>query len=218
MEHYPTTRKLHTDILENKYGTIQVNVINHTSKTRTVHLVDNKNISRTFAVTFFDFEWNSEIKKIDQAIKNGNLMGKTFRKYGFEVRKNVVGVFIQPLAASLKKDFLTEQNSAKVRLTEFYAKSAKTAPVIYGLVAEVYSPDFRYPEINDYDLSQINPTTNSLKELGIDEIRIWDGLKSPIIWKNLPQDELNKAKQKSLLKIEEYKQKIEKTLYQLSLF
>jgi hypothetical protein len=67
------------------------------------------------------------------------------------------------------------ENKAKARLTEFYAKSSDTNPVIYWIVLEIYSPDFKNPEdgINQTDINQINPSTWTLQDCGIpaDEIR-----------------------------------------------
>lgn len=53
MEHFNLVDKLHTDVLEDKYGPITARIIKHTSKIREAHLIDKKNISRTFAITFF---------------------------------------------------------------------------------------------------------------------------------------------------------------------
>ena len=75
----------------------------------------------------------------------------------------------------MKEDFKVNTNKAKARLTEFYAKKEGSTPLIYGIVLEVYSPDFKNPDdgINQVDRDQINPTTGTLQDSGIptDEIR-----------------------------------------------
>ena len=55
-------------------------------------------------------------------------------------------------------------------------------PVIYGVVAEIYSPDFRRPRINDFDRSQINPTTSVLEDNGIFRKETWRRLGDNNYW------------------------------------
>lgn len=177
MEQFNLTKKLHTDVLEEKYGPIHSEVLLHNNEVREVHMLDENNISRTYAVTFFTFDRNNEeIFKIDNEIKNGGLIGKTFREHGYEVRKNVVSVFITSLSDSLKQKMKTVEKEAKVRLSEFYAKKEGEAPFVYGVVSEIYSPDFRPAIINVNDILQDNPLTESMEEVGITKDEIWERL------------------------------------------
>ncbi|MFH1802380.1 MAG: hypothetical protein ABH864_02915 [archaeon] len=72
MEHFPLVDRLHTDVLEEKYGPIHSKVLVHDEKVRLSHLVDKKGISRTFAITFFQGPFDKNIKRINEEIKKGN--------------------------------------------------------------------------------------------------------------------------------------------------
>ncbi|MFA5872002.1 MAG: hypothetical protein WC858_04790 [Parcubacteria group bacterium] len=179
LEHFPTTKKLHTDILEDKYGPIHSEVLEHSSSLREALLVDANNIARTYALTFFPENFGSiEIAQINSEIKNGGLIGKVFRDHGYEIRKNVVDVFIIDIPDWLKSKFDNSSDHAKARISEFYAKSSVGSPIIYGYVLEVYTPDFREPEINAVDMAQIKPSTEMLEEIGVSKEDVWESLES----------------------------------------
>lgn len=187
-EHFPVKDKLHTDILEQKYGPIHAVVLRHdnvkeikkgTERIREARLVDEKNVLRTYALTFLTYDKsNIELVGIDDEIRQGGLIGKTFRDHGYVVKKNVIDVFIVPIPVWMQKDFSVDVKKAKARLTEFYAKKENYAPVIYGTVLEIYSPDFKDPEngINDIDLAQVNPLTGTLQGVGVPADEIWERL------------------------------------------
>lgn len=195
-EHFPTEKKLHTDMLESKYGPIHSEILKHNELLREAHLKDKKNISRTYALTFFSFDKNNnEIKEIDNQIKDGGMIGATFRKYGYTVRKNVIDVFIFNIPNWLKHDFQVKDNVAKTRLSEFYAKKDNGAPFIYGTVFEVYSPDFREPSINEIDIAQINPVTKKFENESVSIEKIWTKLGQAAEineWSDI-QEKFNKA-------------------------
>lgn len=177
MEHFNLTKKLHTDVLESKYGRIHSEVLRHDNFMREAFLSDENNIARTYALTIFQYDKNDgEIKAIDDAIKNGGLIGKTFRDFGFEVRKNVTGVFVIENPQWLRDKFSDKSEKSKSRLSEFYAKKETGEPIIYGTVLEVYSPDFRPADINEVDISQVHPTTAVLEQAGYTKSEIYDFL------------------------------------------
>jgi len=208
MQHFPLTEKLHTDILEEKYGEIHAKVLKHTSKIRESLLVDSKDIARTYALTFFE-DWNNkEVEKINEEIKNGEAIGKAFRKGGFTIRKNVLDVFIIKLPTWLKKDFHTKDNSAKARLSEFYAKKQGNNPIIYGIVTEVYTPDFRKPVINDVDKLQIGAMTQCLEEEGFSKEEIYRRIGDDNNYDDV-QEKYNHAKEESKIIISKLREKIE---------
>ncbi|HIH11346.1 TPA: hypothetical protein HA241_04105, partial [Candidatus Woesearchaeota archaeon] len=153
VEHFPLVDRLHTDVLEEKYGPIHSKIIIHNNQNRLAHLIDNKRISRTFAITFFLDDWTEDVKKINDEIKNGESIGKAFRQHQYAIRKNVLEVYKLEIPAWLKKEFDTNDNYAKARLSEFYAKKKGSPPVIYGIVVEIYSPDFRKAIINNLSLT-----------------------------------------------------------------
>ncbi|MDO8647996.1 MAG: hypothetical protein Q7R70_06320 [Candidatus Diapherotrites archaeon] len=174
MKHFPIAKELHTDVLAQKYGQISAKVLRHDEKAREAHLIDSNGISRTFAITLFPKSIPKQIKKINEQIKNGSPIGETFRQNGFEVRKNVLSVNILQIPKWLKNDFRTGKASAKYRISEFYAKSQKSKPVIYGTVIEIYSPDFREAKINQIDLIQLSAPTEALKKAGFSMQEIWE--------------------------------------------
>lgn len=226
MEHFPTKDKLHTDILEQKYGPIHSEVLRHDNVReaargadciREARLVDEKNILRTYALTFLTYDKNNEeIAKIDDEIRAGGLIGKTFREHDYTIKKNVIDVFLMDIPDDMKRDFQTIEESAKARLTEFYAKKGDETPVIYGKVLEIYSPDFKDPwdGINDVDMAQVNPTTDSMRAAGIPVDEVWDRLdraSEPGEWDDL-RAQYDAAKKQSLPIVDELHKKIESYL------
>lgn len=212
MKHFQLTEKLHTDILEEKYGPISAKILKHNDKLRKAHLIDQKKISRTFALTFFPKKFTEkEIKKINELIKKGGAIGKIFRKYKYSIRKNVLEVYILKIPKWLKQDFKTNSNFAKVRISEFYAKKRSSNPIIYGIVAEIYSPDFRSPTINKIDISQINASTNAFKKVKISKKEIWKRVGQGNNYSDM-KIEYNKAKKLSLPLISKLKHLIKKQL------
>jgi hypothetical protein len=184
-EHFPVKEKLHTDILEKKYGPIHADVIRHDNvrealqgveRIREARLVDEQDILRTYALTFLTYDRNDEeLLRVDEEIREGGLIGKTFRGNGYEIKKNVIDVFLISIPEWMRIDFHTDGEKAKARLTEFYAKKGDKSPVVYGQVLEIYSPDFKKPEdgINEVDLVQVNPLTDTLRGSGIPADEIW---------------------------------------------
>lgn len=174
MEHFHLNERLHTDVLEERYGPVHVAVLEHSASLRRAHLLDAQNVSRTFTITFFPEKWASEeVCAINAKIQAGGSIGKTFRRYGYAIRKNVVDVYVTEIPEWLQKKFNVDKRFAKVRLSEFYAKKQGSEPVMYGVVTEVYSPDFRPPVVNQYDESQIAATTAAFAEEGIEPEEIW---------------------------------------------
>jgi hypothetical protein len=211
MQHFPLTEKLHTDILEEKYGEIHAKVLKHNSKIRESLLVDSKDIARTYALTFFE-DWNNkEVEKINEEIKKGEAIGKAFRKKGYTIRKNVLDVFIIKLPSWLKKAFHTKNDFAKARLSEFYAKKQGQIPTIYGIVTEVYTPDFRKPLINEVDKLQIGAVTECLEDLGFSKEEIYRRIGDDNNYEDC-QEKYNRAKEKSKIIISKLREKIEEEI------
>lgn len=173
MEHFPLVDRLHTDVLEEKYGKIHSKILVHNENIRLAHLVDNKGISRTFAITLFLNDWTNDIKKINSEIKGGEPIGKAFRKHEYAIRKNVLEVYKIKIPNWLKEEFDTKDNYAKARLSEFYAKKRESLPVVYGIVIEIYSPDFRKATINKVDMAQESALTIILEKRGFTKEEIW---------------------------------------------
>ena len=83
--------------------------------------------------------------------------------------------------------------TAKARVSEFYAKKLGGKPVIYGEVAEIYSPDFRPATLSQIDRSQVNPSTKALEAQGFSKAEIWERLGAYNDWGNV-QARYEKAK------------------------
>jgi hypothetical protein len=211
MQHFPLTEKLHTDILEEKYGEVHASVIKHNSKIRESLLVDSRGIARTYALTFFDELKNKEVEEINEDIKKGNAIGKAFRQKGYTIRKNVLDVFIIKLPLWLKKEFHTKENNAKARLAEFYAKKQGEKAIIYGIVTEVYTPDFRKAIINDVDKLQIGAVTECLEEEGLSKDEIYRRIGDDNNYEDM-QEKYDHAKEKSKLIISKLRNKIEEEI------
>lgn len=79
-QHFPTSNKLHTDVLEERYGPIIANVLRHDDikniergkeRIREARLIDKENVLRTYALTFLTYDKNNkEISEIDQEIRS----------------------------------------------------------------------------------------------------------------------------------------------------
>jgi hypothetical protein len=214
MQHFPLTEKLHTDVLEEKYGSITSKVLKHNDTVRESLLVDQLDIARTYALTFLSGKFSGKIKLINEDIKKGKPIGKAFREQGYIIRKNVLDVFIIKIPKWLKKEFQTSENHAKARLSEFYAKKIDSKPVIYGIVTEVYTPDFRKAVVNKVDKSQISAITKCLEQEGFDKTEIWTRIGN----ENNYDDVLLRfktAKKNSNLIIKKLRLKIEKEIQNL---
>ena len=197
IEHFNIIDRLHTDVLEDKYGKITAKVLRHNSSIREAHLIDGDGISRTFAITIFPKVKDKEIKFIDDKIRKGAPIGKAFREKGYAIRKNVIDVFIVKIPSWLKKDFKTKDDYAKARLSEFYACKGNKKPKIYGTVTEIYSPDFREASINNADIMQMNPSTKEFVKVGITMEDVWKRLGQDNYWTD-ERDRFMRAKKKSL--------------------
>lgn len=211
MQHFPLTEVLHTDILEEKYGAIHSSVLKHNDLVRESLLVDEHGVARTYALTFISKKLPKAILEVNEVIKQGKPIGKAFREANYIIRKNVLDVFVIEIPPWLNIEFATKEKFAKARLSEFYAKKAGSKPVIYGVVTEVYTPDFRKPIINEVDKAQISAITESLEKVGFSKENIWQRIGN----ENNYDDELkkfNKAKKLSEKKIKSLREKVDKEI------
>jgi hypothetical protein len=211
-EHFNLADRLHTDVLEDKYGKIHAHILRHDSEVRETHLEDEEGISRTYALTFFsENPENPEIERIDQEIQTGKLIGKVFRDHDYAIRKNVIGVRTVKLPDYLKQAFAVKTDFAKARLSEFYAKKKNNPPVIYGRVVEIYTPDFRPAVVNEQDIVQVNPTTEAFEAAGVSREEIWDRLGNDNKWNDIG-NKYTEAREISLLQAHELNEKIDEYL------
>lgn len=165
-----------TDTLEKKYGKISLNVVLHDHNIRKVHLLDSDGISRTFAVTLFKQNNDRSIADITASVIKGNPIGKELRRLGYTTRRNVLSVYDVELPTWLMKAFHTKQHKAEVEIYEFYAKKEGEVPILYGIIAEILSPEFIAP--TQSSKIDANPTTQSLLSEGFSKDEIWGLLES----------------------------------------
>lgn len=214
-EHFPTVDRLHTDVLQEKYGTIRPDIIEHNEERRIIDMLDKENVSRTRAITLYP-QWTDrdKLRDVDEKIKNGKLIGEAFREEGYKIRKNVIDVFTVELSESMRKKFNTEDIHAKARTSEFYAKKDNNEPLIYGFVTEIYHPDFRPAVVNEVDMSQISANTYSLENRGISRDEIWNKIEGKNSYSN-DDARLREAQKESLPRVMENRRYIQKYLDEL---
>lgn len=208
-EHFNLADRLHTDVLEDKYGKIHAHVLRHDSEMREAHLEDEQGVSRTYALTFFpESPENPEIEEIDHEIQDGGLIGKVFRDHGYTIRKNVIGVRTVKLPDYLRQSFAVKTEFAKARLSEFYGRKEENSPVIYGRVVEIYTPDFRPAVVDEQDIAQVNPTTEAFEAAGVSKEEIWDRLGGGNTWEDIG-DKYAEAREISLGQAHELNERID---------
>jgi len=177
MEHFPIRDRLHTDVLQDRYGSVHVELVQQDNSVRLAHLCDENNISRTFAATLFNQKAiQGVLASVHEQIINGKPIGVAFRESGFKIRKNVLSVFITHIPDELQERFRVIGDRAKVRVSEFITKDIHDNITVYGWVGEVYSPDFRAPSINKIDEAQLRPATAVALENNVSLNELWRGI------------------------------------------
>lgn len=128
--------KLHTDLLEEKFGAIHAEIIRQTSEYRYSFLASEDGVPRTCAVTFFSQDdLPPEIAVIHGQIIKGNCIGKTFRDAHIDIVKKARDSFVIELPDWLQKRFQSDSQHARVDVYEFWAGETR-----YGTIVEVQSP------------------------------------------------------------------------------
>ncbi|HSX41982.1 MAG TPA: hypothetical protein VLE93_01380 [Candidatus Saccharimonadales bacterium] len=215
MEHFPQVDRLHTDVLEDKYGPIHAEVLHHDTEYREALLNDENNIARTYALTFFTEKQAEEIQKIDEIIRDGGAIGKTFRDFGYSIRKNVIDAYLLETNPWLQGKFNVTETQAKTRLSEFLAAKEDGMPVVYGTVMEAYTPDFRPPEINQVDRAQVSAPIAWLEHHGVSREDVWKRIGNNNDWTGL-EDIIKKSQAESHEWIDYYHKLVEYYLGQHS--
>lgn len=136
-----TKNLLQSDKLEKAYGPVHGQVLKHNKHTREVFLSDEKGIKREYAITFFPDKVDKTLLQIDKKIKNGGLIGKTFRDNGYDIIKRKKRNFTIELPEWLRKKFSTNKKSTKSSIYEFCVKKGSGALKVYGIIFEIYNPN-----------------------------------------------------------------------------
>jgi hypothetical protein len=169
MELFNNNSRLHTEVLEDMYGKIEVQLLYGDKEIRECLLMDNHYIARTYALTFKNtrIKTDKHIAIIDKLIQHGASIGKVFKNNGYQIVKNVIAVYFTAIPNWLQLAFDTNEEIAKIRVSEFFVrKNAEDEMILYATIAEIYSPHFRKAEINKQDLSQINPSLQTILAFG----------------------------------------------------
>jgi hypothetical protein len=115
---------------------------NNSERRRIIDIADSKGISRTHAITWFPPQSGTdELSSLKEKIFEGALAGKTFREYGYEVLKEPIAEGVVRLLFWLKHSFNSKEDLAKVNVYEFWG-CKEGRKVLYGVIAEINSPDF----------------------------------------------------------------------------
>ena len=186
LEHYNLNKRLHTEVLKEKYGSIGLQVLCDDDYKREVLLLDESSVARTYALTLKKSDWkdNKEMIAVNDAIKKGQGIGEAFKKRKFDIQKNVLDVYIVSLPKWLQQSFKTKSKTAKARIMEFVVKKDKSI-YNYGIVTEIYSPLFRKPRVSEEDKVQINIPTSVLGSFGFTKEEIWTSLEKKVIASSL---------------------------------
>ena len=169
---YYLNQKLHTEVLEEKYGKISLQVLHDDDEMREVLLTDQHDIARTYALTVRSNQWrnNEEVCAVNDAIRAGEPIGQAFKTSGFAITKRALAVYTIALPEWLRHAFMREELFAKARITEFIV-SKQLATFQYGFVTEVYSPDFRKALVTGHDRAQVWAGMNTHPPIWINELK-----------------------------------------------
>lgn len=169
---YYLSQRLHTEVLEERYGKISLQVLHDDDETREVLLTDQHDIARTYALTVRSNSWrkNEEICAVNDAIRAGEPIGQAFKSRGYTITKQALAVYTIALPEWLRHAFMSEDQFAKARITEFIVKK-QSSTFQYGFVTEVYSPDFRKALVNAQDRAQVSGGAGYRGKIWVNELK-----------------------------------------------
>lgn len=169
---YYLNQKLHTEVLEEKYGKISLQVLYDDDEMREVLLTDQRHIARTYALTVRSNHWrnNVEVCAVNDAIRAGEPIGQAFKTRGYTITKHALAVYTIALPEWLRHAFMMEEHFAKARITEFIVRK-QSSTFRYGFVTEVYSPDFRKPLVNRQDRVQVAAGLNNHQPMSVNKLK-----------------------------------------------
>lgn len=153
----------------------EVSIIEEAEHMRTLWIMDQQDIALSHVTITKHGEWatDPDVVAADKAILNGERMGDAFRKEGFDIRENILDVYTISLSPWMRREFRTIEGFAKARNLEFVIRKQDRI-YNYGLVTEIYSPDFIKPAVTDKDRELINFSFATLKASGFSEREIWN--------------------------------------------
>lgn len=173
---------LHTETLQKKYGPMHAVVLRHDEaslkdkdkeRIREALLVDGTGITRTYALVFLDNNHaQKELSEIDKEIRAGGMIGETFRTRGYEAKRNVIDHLALPLPPWMQNHFDTQSEQAVAKILEFYVRKEESIPARYGIILEIYSPDFMDPH-EAIPANDLKPVGAMMHKAGVPIEKLW---------------------------------------------
>lgn len=203
MELFNYNNRLHTEVLEDMYGKIEVQVLYRDEEIRECLLMDSQYIARTYTVTFKNtgIKADKHIVAIDKLIQQGESIGKAFKYNGYQIVKNVIAVYLRDIPYWLQLAFDTKETTAKTRISEFFVrKNAGEEMILYGTIAEIYSQHFRKAEISKLDLLQTNTPLQTILTFGFSKKEAEGFINNPL---SVQWDETITQYSKEILRLKE---------------
>ena len=171
-------KKLHTYILENKFGQIDGKIIKQDKNIRIIHLQDKKGISRTLGIVRFLNTDNKILEVAHGKIIAGELLGKTLQEFKINFRKEFIGSLKVKLPEWLKKDFNNQHDIGLAFFSKIFVSddSILEGKFLYSELIEIIPQDLE-PLFNDETESLLQIDNNLillLNEAGLTDIKIWN--------------------------------------------
>lgn len=167
---------LHSDRLRTKFGPLTVRLEKQNASLRHAHLVDASGRSRTFAITLFgQGAKKMAIRLPHLAVYRGGLLGESFRRHGFDVRRNVIAVHKVVLNDRLMRAFGSRGKTGELRISEILVRRGNGKPFWYATIAEIVPPVVARNE-KKITIPAQTRTIQSLQKTGMGLQEIWDRL------------------------------------------
>ncbi len=163
-----------SDALRERYGPISARVLRHDAREREAHLVDRRGVTRIFSVTFLSRPLPPSIRAVNARIRDGGLIGDSFRDAGFAIKKNLLDVTLLPIPAWLRSDFGVKERHAWSRIFEFHVRKGTSAPRHYATLCEIFTPDFKPPIVTPEDVARVGASLRELVLRGLSEDAAWN--------------------------------------------
>jgi hypothetical protein len=136
-------QELHTYTLEKLFGPVRNRVIRQDNKLRMVHLIDNKNTSRTLGVVRFHEIINKDLNEVHETIREGAMLGKTLLEFNIDFDKEFIGSVNVEMPEWLKKEFKTKQKQTKAFLSKIKINQIGSEEgTLYTELIEVIPPEY----------------------------------------------------------------------------
>jgi hypothetical protein len=165
--------KIHTEQLNQKFGNIKATILESTKTIRISKLIDQKQITRTFAITKFNSKQTIVDKNTIQKIINGNLIGKTLKNNNYIIKREIINTFTLK-SEYLQKEFHDKKDQFRADLINFLVlnnnqitKTTNKQPYnLFAQILEIY-PTYLYKiektttnkNINNKSIKQKIPKT-----------------------------------------------------------